>query len=388
MKTLRNIFRRPLRSMLTISGIVIGVATLVVLGGMAEKINLLVDGGERYYGDKVIVTDASSASMLLPPTPIPASLERDIRRIDGVAYAFADAFLFLDEDVGATFGAPQQLYGIQPAMRRRQSFKVKIADGRHLHDGDRGKVVLGADLQPKFDAVVGDTITIRGRRFEVVGLLEKALNGADSGAYITFDDIQQIFRREMPIAVRRSLGEGQPAASEISVFPEKGQEIDELTRRIERTVPGVQARGPEVFTREVGNSTRIFNLIVICVAVISLVVGGLSIVNTMMMSVNERVREIGVRKAIGATGTDITMQFMREAVAISTIGGLVGLALGAVTVRLINRSTEDSALVLFTITDRLVAGSLVFAVLLGVIAGLIPAVRAARLDPVRALRHQ
>ena len=132
----------------------------------------------------------------------------------------------------------------------------------------------------------------------------------------------------------------------------------------------------------------VFNSIIFGVALISLLIGGLSVVNTMTMSVSERTREIGIRKAIGASSAAVVRQFVGEAAVIGFTGGAVGLALGAFIVVALNTAGAQSGNEMFLVTGRLAAGSVLFSLVLGVIAGIYPAVHAANLNPVRALRYE
>ncbi|MHB1003241.1 MAG: ABC transporter permease, partial [Thermoleophilia bacterium] len=139
---------------------------------------------------------------------------------------------------------------------------------------------------------------------------------------------------------------------------------------------------------QIGSIADIMNYIVYGVAAISLLVGGLSVINTMTMSVFERTREIGIRKSLGASDTRIIRQFLSESAIIGLIGGLSGLLLGALLVTSGNNAIEQSGTAIFLLTTRLAVGSVAFAVFLGVLSGLYPAWHAARMNPVEALRHE
>ena len=136
------------------------------------------------------------------------------------------------------------------------------------------------------------------------------------------------------------------------------------------------------------NSTKLLNSIIFGVAVISLLVGGLSVVNTMTMSVFERTREIGIRKAIGASHRQIVGQFLGESATIGFLGGVAGLALGWLTTLALNAAGNQAGTALFLLTSRLALGAVLFALLLGVVSGLYPSWHAARLNPVAALRYE
>jgi putative ABC transport system permease protein len=131
-----------------------------------------------------------------------------------------------------------------------------------------------------------------------------------------------------------------------------------------------------------------FNSIIIGIGIVSLIVGGLSVINTMAMSVAERTREIGIKRAIGAHRRRIIRELVTEAGVIGAIGGVLGVVLGGLVVFLVNEAGRSSGTVLFEFTASTAAFALAFSTVLGVIAGIVPAWSAARLDPVAALRYE
>jgi ABC-type antimicrobial peptide transport system permease subunit len=145
---------------------------------------------------------------------------------------------------------------------------------------------------------------------------------------------------------------------------------------------------PSDMKKQFEQYSAIFNLIVMGSAIIALIVGALSVINTMAMSVAERVKEIGLRKAIGAKTNQVLREYLTEASLIGLAGGLVGLALGALLVAGINGATAGTGNQIFEVTTRLAIGTVVFATILGTVAGFFPALRAARLNPVDALRSE
>ncbi len=173
------------------------------------------------------------------------------------------------------------------------------------------------------------------------------------------------------------------------LFAEDGVDPDDLVKTVSKELgDSYNVQGPAGFKEFVQEPLQIFNYLIYTVGLIALVVGGLSIINTMTISVSERTREIGIRKAIGANRAAILRQFVAEAAVIGLIGGLIGLGLGFLIVEATNRSGVMGATQLFLLTPRLAIGSVVFSLVLGILAGLWPAWHAARLDPVQALRYE
>ena len=391
MSMLRNLTRRKLRSTLTVVGITVGIWALVVMSSMANKIGALVEGGSTYYEDKIIVSDASNLAFGFGFTPMPIATADLIQQVPGVAVTVPEVQLLLDPDAsGASFGLPDFIVGsVAGADQGRESFVINAAQGRLLTEADEGRnvVMLGSDLARKFDKSPGDTLEIRGQEFEVVGVLEPTLTAPDTSAMLPLEAAQQLLAEDAPILARQGLGTGD-LTSQVVVYPEVGVDIATLASAIEENVEQVQTITGEDFDDEIGSVTAIFNAIIIGVAVISLVVGGLSVINTMAMSVAERTREIGIKRSIGASRGRIMRELVTEAGLIGLVGGIIGLILGAAVVLVANEAGRSSGTILFQLTAGTAVFALAFSTVLGALAGLAPAWNAARLDPVEALRYE
>jgi putative ABC transport system permease protein len=400
MELLRNIWRRKLRSTLTISGIVIGVFALTTMGGLAENFNALIDGGVQYFGGSVQVgpPDGQAANLL------PLSKIDEIKQVQGVAAAFA-GYTFTAKPgspVVVSFGIPDTIVAADPAENDYSALKLTYSSGRAVTASSRGEVALGFTIAKEFKKKVGDTIDLpvkpadakpdfANHTFRVVGLIDETKTAPDSFAYINLADGQMLLSDSLPASLRSTIDTAQITEG-ISVYGKPGtslSDLDKIADRINAQVPGVKALRPSDLVNAFKTGGQTFTAITVAAAVIALIVGGLSVINTMFMAVSDRVREIGLKKAVGATTSNIMGEFLVEAILIGLIGGLIGFGFGVLLV--VVRNTVFPAAdgsTLFLITPKLTVLAIGFAAVLGAIAGVFPALRAARMDPVMALRTE
>jgi putative ABC transport system permease protein len=390
MRLLRQLTRRKLRTTLTILGITIGIWALVVFSSMANKINALVAGGSEYFAGKILVTDATNFALGTGIAPMNIEAADQIREFDSVAAVDAQIQMQYDPGISGGFSAPDLLLGsIAGSDEGHEKFVLTAVQGRLLTPGDEGSnvVVFGSDLARKKNAAINDTVEIRGESFTVVGILEPTLTAPDTTAVLPLTAAQELMAASLPRSIRDAISPDE-LISQVIVYPEPGVNDTELAGQIERDVDNVQTLTGAEFNEQVGSFTGVFNAIIIGVAVISLVVGGLSVINTMAMSVAERTREIGIKRAIGGSRRRIIRELVTEAAVIGFIGGLIGLVLGAIVVVLANEAGRSSGTILFDLTPGIAIFAVAFSTILGMVAGVIPAWSAARLDPVQALRYE
>jgi putative ABC transport system permease protein len=390
MRLLRELSRRRLRTTLTTLGITIGIWALVVFSSMANKINSYVASGSDYYVGKIIVSDASAGGIGVGVVPIDLAVADDIRAMPDVAAVDPQVQLPLETVEVSGFGLPKIITGrVAGADMGLDRSGVEAAQGRLLTAEDEGSrvTVLGSDLARELRVAIGDTVHLRGVRFDVVGVLQPTLSFPDTTALVPLAAGQELFLETIPPTLVAGL-DANELASQIIVYPADGADEASLSERIDSLPAKLSAMTGADFDQQVGSTTLIFNAIIIGVALISLVVGGLSVINTMAMSVTERTREIGIKRAIGGSRRRIVRELVAEAGVIGVIGGVLGLALGAIVVLLANEAGRSSGTVLFDLTPGTALFAVTFSTILGMVAGIIPAWSAARLDPVQALRHQ
>ena len=371
-EAIRNIARRKIRSGLTIFGIVIGTFALTVMGGMTENFSRQIDGAIRIVGNTIDVNSKKQINL---------TTVRRIERVEGVQAVVRSlgSTLVEDEDEespGITFGPPNTVFGIAPQYDTVFFKGVRLQDGRWLERGDTYKTVLGSNVAANKQVGVGDTIIWLKKKLTVVGVMESTQTFPDNFAVVPFETVRRVQR--IPLWVVGS----------IAVIPESPQITEEVAKRITKQVPGVTAESPERQIADIRQAMAIFQAIVLSGSLLAAIVGGLSVVNTMIMSVRERTREIGLKKAVGASDGAIVGEYLLEAAMMGLLGGIFGIVLGSILAQVLNAAFSEalSGASLFVITPRLVALTMTFAVAIGGVAGLYPAWSASRLDPVQALR--
>ena len=396
MEIVRNMTRRRLRTTLTVLGIVIGIFALTTMGAMAEHFNALLDGGVKYFGSSIQVRASDGQASILP-----VSNADELKQVAGVEAVFP-TYSFAAKPGGAggiSFGIPDEIVSHSPAENDYNALKTSFAHGRDITDNARGEVVLGSGIANDLKKKVGDKVDLPVRpqdakadfvnhTFTVVGVLNSTRTAPDSFAYVSIPDAQMLFNDMLPAPIKASLGPTQ-LTDGFTVYGKQGAspaQLDAIAGRINQQTTGLKAQKPTDSVNAFKSGGATFTAITTAAAVLALVIGGLSVVNTMIMAVTERFREIGLKKAVGAHTRHVLREYLAESTLIGLLGGGIGYLLGVVLTNAINLAGRASNLELFLVTPVLTAIALGFSVALGALAGVIPAFRAARLDPVTALR--
>lgn len=379
---LRNMWRRKARTFLTVFGIVVGIFALTVLGGMSARLNQQVAGAESWYTTHITVTPSGGSLFGGGGKYFDISKVDEVAEVEGVQDASGSIGVLIDDGSSFSFGAPDLVIGIQLERSGPLLDYLAVSEGRMVAGEDSGKVTIGSVLAEKLDASVGGTVELKGKEFEVVGILEPTLSAPDQFAFAPYQDTLGLFFESNPFIEQR------PIASSIDVISGEGVDDEALAERIEEEVEGVRVISPEDAQQQISQFSLIFNAILLGIGLIALLVGGLSIINTMVMSVSERTQEIGLKKAIGAGTRSILGEYLLESALIGLMGGLIGTGAGVVVILILNSITRSSNVSVLAVTPAVVVGPVVFAVVLGTLAGIFPAFRASRLRPVESLRGE
>jgi putative ABC transport system permease protein len=397
---LHSLRGNKLRSFLTLLGIIVAVTSIIavvtVIQGLNSKVSELVTGrgADVFILDRIGTSEAFSSQAMVEAMSRPELTAADAEALtrEGETLAYVAAEVAAREDVwgGSRKVEDMSVNGVGPEFPYLSTFEV--ARGRHLSaleiDRARPVAVIGEDVAKEIFPTrdpLGETIRIRGRHFEVIGVAKP--QGSTFG--VTQDDFVVI-----PLATWQKIFSSRESVS-ISIKAADPNDIQtsiDEARMIMRARHNLRPSEPDDFgfmtTQELLElyrkiTTGIYSALIGLVA-ISLVIGGIVVMNIMLVAVTERTREIGIRKAIGARASDVLRQFLTEAVILSAFGGFIGVALGFGIAILISQVTPlPYALRWWSIALGIGVSSLV-----GIVSGLYPAAKAARLDPIEALRHE
>ena len=391
----QTISRNLLRSFLTVLGIVIGVGAVIAMITVGQGSSRQVTADVAALGTDILVI--RRGQMTMGPagrnTGPPFSMA-DVKAV-GELETVADAAPSASRTVTAVFGNTNLSTTAQGGTASFLDINNRaIASGRNFSDNDeqgaRPVCILGETLRSAFFGAgsgVGETIRVRTLSCEVIGVL--VAKGANSFGMDQDDLIVmpiRTFQRRVAgnrdvTTIYASLAEGVTTTEGIS-------EIQGLMRERRGVRPGqaddFNVSDMKEFTNMLSGINTVLTGMLSSVAAVSLLVGGIGIMNIMLVSVTERTREIGIRLAVGAQASQVLLQFLVEAVVLSLIGGAIGVVVGLALAAL----ASSFMAIPFAPEPMVVAVAFVFSAMVGVIFGYFPARAAARLDPIEALRHQ
>ncbi|MFN2459874.1 MAG: ABC transporter permease [Candidatus Velthaea sp.] len=371
--------------MLTVSGIAIGILALVVVGALAERLQTIVARSTALNANAIFAVASGVNRYGTAAAAQLRSAAATIRGFPGVRDVVPEVIVpYARSPAAGRFGPPALVVGFSPEAAAYRAQSPAIASGRDLRGGDVRAAVVGADFAAAQAVRPGSTIAVYGNSFHVVGIVEKSFTIFDAAIVVPFAQAQALMLQDVPPSVT-SLP--RAPATALMVVAQPNADTALLARRI-GLLTGLQARDPKETAANFASATSIFDAIIFGAALIALIVGAFSIVNTMTIAVTERTREIGIRKAIGAGASDIVREFLVEAALIGALGGIAGILAGVAVVDYVNaRNAAVGNLELFAVTPRLIGGALAFSLVLSIVAGLVPALAAARLAPTDALRR-
>lgn len=394
----RAIRANTMRSVLTTLGIIIGIVAVTGMATAIDGLDKAFEKSARAFGTDILYVQKfpwisnEDWSLIRNRPDIKAEYADAIERQAKLSAAAAPV-------VGRRIPVTNGNYSLEDAFITGTTHVYNEASGNANIDGrfftaeesDAGRLVcvIGAVVAEKLFPTgdpVGQTIRVGGTPYQVLGVYEKqgGLWGrftSDNRVFIPLEAFENRYgtRRWVTINVK---------VADIAELENAKLELEGIIRKIRRIEPGKEnnfnINAQEILTETFGQFTTVVGAIGLFITGLSLLVGGIGIMNIMFVSVTERTKEIGVRKAIGARRRTILMQFLIEAAALCLIGGLIGLTIAFILVQVVGRVFElEAAMPVF-----IVFVAILVSLMVGVTSGFLPAYRASKMDPVEALRYE
>jgi putative ABC transport system permease protein len=385
-----------LRALLTMLGIIIGVGSVVALVAVGQGATAGISKNLQSLGTNLLTVNAGSSTSGFTrgafgsATTLTVDDAEALSQLDGVAalapeLSTSALVVFGDQNETASIVGTNEDY---TQVRNYDIWQGSTLNGVSVDQGLR-VAVIGSETATNLAitaADIGSDIKIGGLPFELVGILQaKGSSGPASN-----DDVVLV-----PLATVQHYFDDTDSVRSIAISvatPEQMDPVKASATALLRERHAIAAGGTDDFSiadqaqllQSVDSISSLLTILLAGIASISLVVGGIGIMNIMLVSVRERTREIGIRKAIGARGRDILAQFLVEALTLSVIGGLIGVVLGVAVSVAIGQIAGWG----FQFQPLTVIVAVVFSLLVGVVFGVWPARQAARLDPIQALRYE
>jgi putative ABC transport system permease protein len=416
---LRSLWLHRLRSLLTVLGIVFGVCSVIAMLAIGEGASYEAQEQIKSLGSQNIILRS-----IKPPDEQKISNQGSGSRVLQYGVTYADSRSILATIPGVTITLPARIirdyvWNISrrvdcdivgtvpwyPGMRNHRVIQGRFFTEQDM-DGQTSVCVLGAEMVPllfPLESPLGKHVRVGGNYYQVIGVMEARGRDATpetgtsakdkTSAYRMFIPLETAKLRYGEVLMRRRAGSFEAEKVQLHELTVKVASLDQVIN-VAGAIRSVMEHNhkkkdyqidvPLEMLRRAERTKQVFNIVLGSIAAISLLVGGIGIMNIMLASVTERTREIGIRRALGARRRDIVVQFLVETVILSGIGGLMGVALG-ITIPLIVSHTAGMKTII-TFWSPLLAFTI--SALVGVIFGIYPAVRAAKMDPVEALRHE
>ncbi|VVB58475.1 MacB-like periplasmic core domain protein [Candidatus Anstonella stagnisolia] len=389
---LRALMQRSLRSYLTILGVVIGICSVFILISIGQGISASVNKELDAFGSHTIIITPGKLSAMGTGAPQSGRFfiqdMKWIERAGGIdiltPYLYGRiAMDYKGEQLSAT------VIGIEPQNFQKAVSTIEIADGRFLKEGDRQVLVIGDKIAKNYfkkDLAVNSVVTIGGKSYRVIGIMKATggtLDDTDTTIYAPIDDVREVLGNQL----------AKDEIHGIYIIANSEYNAEEVAQEIKSTLRARRGllEGNEDFSvitsafisEQLGIITGLLTAFLGGIAAISLVVGGVTIANTMFMAVLERYSEIGILKAVGARKPDILKIFLFESGIIGIVGGAIGIVVGLVLIEILSFfgvPVSPSA--------ELAGFCLLFSFLIGIVAGYFPAKNAAEMVPIEALRTE
>lgn len=382
--SISSVASNKIRSFLTMLGIIIGISSVIVLVGMGEGTKQQVAEQIENLGTNLITINITSRNKSK------AISSEDIEKLKEKSGVKDIAPVLTENNINIKASGNNTTTSLEASTYNYAEIrKINVESGRFINERDSENrykvVVVGKDVANEiFDTtnVVGKTIYINGYEFSIVGVLESqgsSTNGSGDNKIIVPLSTAQRILKVTEIKTFYASAENKEKVTEA-----KGNIELYLNNKYDNDTSSYRVFDQTSILDTANETNDSLTLMLSGISAISLVVGGIGIMNIMLVSVIERTKEIGIRKAIGAKRKDILMQFLIEAIGISTLGGVIGVLIGY----LLSYGIENLFEIPVAVSLNVATIAFVFSLLLGIVFGMYPANKASKLNPIDALRFE
>ena len=382
------------RTFLTVMGVTIGIASITMVLSLTGGINQLFGGTTKYSSEPVAIVKSGNKKAVTNlltesdnATTVNTLTEKDSKDISKIANTKAAPIAFLHTELRARDGKidTQNATLIGSTESLKDVANLQIAHGEFINEV--GGVVVGQQLSIDLfgtEKSIGNVIFIRNQPLTVVGVLKNIENP------VSYLDIDFNNAAIAPLSVVKKFTQGTPQIQQIVMTTNSHQHLgsaivsaDNILKKNHDSDKNYRIVSGDEINEKKSNLAKFISIILTVIGIISLLIGGVGIMNVMLVNVAERQREVGVRRAVGATGWDIINQFLIEAAIIGLLGGIFGYGLGIVGVYLVSLYLPLTPYIYWQTAILSIGLSLI----IGVISGVYPAARATKRDPIESLRY-
>lgn len=372
----KNPFRNKTRTSLAIIGIAIGIATIVALGLITDGLKESTESTLKAGGAEITVIQPGTDGFM--SGSIDEAYVTDIRNVSGIkdTTGILRTNVRLEEGSSSSFGPGGFIVnGIN--SNKLNLVGIDSINGTSFSDGDANQIIIGKTAAQNLNKTVGDTITIFNRDFKITGIYESGNFITDAGAYVSLNKLQNLTSSENEVTTIAVKINDNANATEVGNAIEN-EYPDELS-----TTTAADQMG------RINQGLSFIDTATWAISLLAIIIGGVGVINTMIMSVYERTREIGVLKAVGWKSRRILGMILGESIVLTLIAALVGIIIGIVGVEVLLSITPSTQGILEpAYSPELFLRALGIALLVGIIGGIYPAYRASRLAPTEALRYE
>lgn len=370
---LHHLFRRKIRTLFSILGVSIGVFALLVMGAMAEHFNLLASHFSEMFSNRLFVCE--QATFWSGEGIISEDKAKRVEKIPGVYKVVPLLINKLRTEPINIITLPQTIVGINPDQLTLVYDKTFLAQGTWLtgkpFQAGVGEAVVGSDIATDQKLKLNDNL--KNYPFKIKGIIKKTGSLEDKQVIVSLRDAQELFSRK-------------DFVTSLVVIPQGGEDLDALAKKIKLALGHIRVVTPFDLENQIAQSLSVWNIIALGAALLAAITGALCIIVILLMAVNDRIPEIGLKKAIGASSMQIMEEYLGEAVVLSCGGWILGNILGIIFIKIFEYYSVAAGISLFHLTGRLIFLSLLWSVCIGVLSGLYPSWQAASIDPVRAMK--